>query len=912
MTYVDAIKVKDTIYIAERDANGKRITQQYPATYTLYKKQPHGEHTSIYGDSLTKYTFGTYQDHRNAVNGAQPSTLFEHDINPVFSFLEEHYSNAPLPMLHVAFFDIEVDFDPNIGFSSPEDPYCAVNAISVHQSWTGQNHTVVLKPKTIRKTLMINGKEVTKLVPLTEEEAVEICNKFENTILCRDEIELYNKFFELIYDADILSGWNSTGFDIPYLVRRLEKIKHTEKNKKFCLWDQKPRKRNFEKFGKEQFTYDLFGRVHLDYLDLYQKHTYHEMHSYSLDAVGEYEVKERKVAYAGSLDMLYKADFEKFIEYNRQDVMVLVKIDKKNKFIELSNNLAHEMTVTLQTTLGSVALIESAICKEIHSQGLIAPSKKKPSGESTSVAGAYVATPIKGLHNWVGSVDINSLYPSVIRALNISPETIVGQIRLTETMTHISDYLNEKSTNTLAEAWGDFFGVHEYNKLMRKSPDEKIIVDLEDGSALEQSVEDWFNSIHDEDSSMCVSSNGTLFRIDKKGIIPGLLERWYNERVIIRKEASDMYKQVENMEDGPEKDELNKQIAFRDQRQLIKKILLNSLYGALLNPYCRFFDQRMGQSVTLTGRCITKHMMSKMNEIFTGEYDHEGESIIYGDTDSAYFSAYPIFKDIKDFDWSADNIIELYDTVSSQMNESFPGYMVDAFHTSLENGKIIEAGREVIAQKGVFIKKKRYALLCNDIEGRRFDQGDEPGKMKAMGVELKRSDTPASIQVFLKDTLMMALSGSSEEEIRLYIKDFREDFRSWDGWNKGAPKRVNNLTEKVDKEKTLGMRTSMAGHQRASMAWNDLRKKFNDHYSMEIQDGFKVVVCKLKKNPLGITSVAYPVDQEHLPEWFKELPFDHDLMEEGMIDKKIENILGVLKWKLKRAEDDTTWDNIFS
>jgi len=159
---------------------------------------------------------------------------------------------------------------------------------------------------------------------------------------------------------------------------------------------------------------------------------------------------------------------------------------------------------------------------------------------------------------------------------------------------------------------------------------------------------------------------------------------------------------------------------------------------------------------------------------------------------------------------------------------------------------------------------------------------------------------------------LKALSGSTEDEIRLFVKDFRDEFKQWNGWEKGSPKRVNNLTEKVEMEKKLKVRINMAGHQRASMEWNKLKSRFKDHYSMEIQDGFKVVVCKLKKNPLGITSIAYPVDQEHLPDWFKELPFDHDAMEQGLIDKKLDNILGVLKWKLKRPEDDSAWDNIFS
>ena len=180
MTYVDALKIKDTIYIAERDKNGRRLIQKFPAKYTMYVKHPTGDHLSLYGDKLLKYQFGSFQEFNKEVRLARRGSLFEHDINPVFRFLEENYSGADLPDLHIAFFDIEVDFNPKMGFSHPEDPYCAVNAISVYQAWEGENHTVVLKPDTIRR----DG----KLVPLSWDEAVEICNTFDNTILCKNEI----------------------------------------------------------------------------------------------------------------------------------------------------------------------------------------------------------------------------------------------------------------------------------------------------------------------------------------------------------------------------------------------------------------------------------------------------------------------------------------------------------------------------------------------------------------------------------------------------------------------------------------------------------------------------------------------------------------------------------------------------
>ncbi len=681
MSYIDALKIKDTIHVVER-RNGKRIFQKFPAKYVFYAKTPKGQHTSIYGDKLYKFegsSFSHFQKERSTV---REGFLFEQDINPVFRHLEEHYKGVDAPELNIAFFDIEVDFDPARGFSSPWDPYCPVNAVSVYQSWTGKNITYALKPDT-----------------LTQEEAEAICEKFENTELCDNEKDFYDKFFDAIEDADVISGWNSTTFDIPYMVARLEKIKNRDATKRFCLWNQFPTKKIFEKFGKEQLSYELHGRVHLDYLDLYQKHTYHEMHSYRLDNVAEYEVGERKVSYEGSLDKLYNYDFEKFLDYNRQDTLLLVKIDagENGKLIELSNQMAHDNTVLLPTTLGSVALIEQAIINEIHEKGLVAPGKKRVSidKEKASVAGAYVANPNKGMHNWIGSVDINSLYPSVIRALNISPETIMGQMRLDKTMQVINDYMAARKTATTSDAWGDFFGVIEYNRTINKES-ELITVDLEDGSVVTQSASDWNTLIFNNESNISLSANGTLFRSDQKGIIPGLLERWYEERVAIRKEAAGYYKIAKELlseidqllKEGTKIDDIDylktwhqfdkneisgeevnayldeieealiKQkneiktiqelqeivkrfqdkgdaaMGFHDKRQLIKKILLNSLYGALLNPYCRFFDQRMGQSVTLTGRCITKHMISKMNEIFTGEYDYKGKSIIYGDTDS--------------------------------------------------------------------------------------------------------------------------------------------------------------------------------------------------------------------------------------------------------------------------------------
>ena len=363
---------------------------------------------------------------------------------------------------------------------------------------------------------------------------------------------------------------------------------------------------------------------------------------------------------------------------------------------------------------------------------------------------------------------------------------------------------------------------------------------------------------------------------------------------------------------------------FWDQRQLIRKILLNSTYGATANPGSRWYDPRVAQSVTLTGRCIAVHMQAKMNEIITGSYDHLGDSIVYGDTDSGYFSAYEVMKDLpefSDYEWTKENVIDLYDGISEVVNDSFSDYMVDAFNCTKTQGSIIKAGREVCGVRGLFITKKRYAVLVYDNDGKRTDTDGKPGKIKAMGLDLKRSDTPKPVQEFLNEIITRVLTTHTEQDIMNFIVEFRKEFRNWDPWYMGSPKRVNNLTKyrqirnlqrsanlkgnRIDEKKTI------PGHVSASLNWNLLREINDDRYSMEIQDGAKVIVCKLSGNPMGMTSVAYPVDEMQLPEWFKKLPFDRDAMEQSLVDKKIKNLLSVLNWDIS-DRNDTTFNQLFT
>ena len=411
MSYIDAFykRDEDKVRVVERDAKGQRKFVDYDARYVFYYPDNRGKHRSIFGEQLQKVQCSTFKEFIKEQKIRSNKKLYEQDINPVFRCLEENYLGKETPKLNVVFFDIEVDFDPQRGYSTTDDPFMPITAITCYLSWTDQLVTFAVPPKSMN---MASAKMATE--------------RFENVMLFEKEKDMLDAFLTLVEDADILSGWNSEGYDIPYTVGRIQKVLSSDDTRRLCFWGEKPKKRVFEKYGREQISYDLIGRVHLDLLELYRKYTYEERHSYRLDAIGEHELGERKTVYEGSLDALYNNDFGLFIEYNRQDTALLSKLEKKLKFIELANEIAHQNTVLLQTTMGAVAVTEQAIVNEAHRRGVIVPGRvKRGEGETTAAAGAYVATPKKGLHDWIGSIDINSLYPSVIRALNMGPESIV-------------------------------------------------------------------------------------------------------------------------------------------------------------------------------------------------------------------------------------------------------------------------------------------------------------------------------------------------------------------------------------------------------------------------------------------------------------------------------------------------------
>lgn len=1109
MAYVDAFwaRDKDQIFFSER-VQGKRRIREEPAVFECYFEDPNGTHTSTYGTRCSPFRARTYKEFVREVKTRKDAgaKIFESDHDVLFKSIGRYYPGEEQPDLHISFLDIETKFIKGKGFAPASDPFAPITAITVYNSWQDTCYTFVTPP---------DGMSF-----VTAEKLVQ---GIENVFICTEE-EILNNFLAVIEDADLLSGWNSGGFDIPYIIGRLVHLFGEYKTAELCLFGQKPKRKEITHYGKKTYEYELVGRLHLDYLLLYKKHAYKVQESYKLDHIGEVEVQEQKVHYEGTLDELYCRDFRKFVMYSIQDVLLLVKIDKKKKFIDLANSIAHKNHVTIPKTMGSVAWLDQAMINYSHDCGLVVPDKIDREQEG-GAAGAFVIEPKVGLRKWVGSVDVNSLYPSIIRSLNMDPSTVVGQIRSDYTDQYLLDYIEEHKlthkdgTIDWAEAWGPLFGVFEYEWVRDKSPEQMVTVDFEEQGQKTETVTFTAAELHEmiyrPDSGLFLSANGTIFRTDRPGIIAERLTSWYAERAATKKLAGELYGLyggktvavdcidfVPDLSDAPKsiqtliseksdrllkladecglcirngqlisnnRDLTKKQAEYYDKLQNILKITLNSCYGALLNSGSKFYDKRIGQSVTLSGKNVVRHMMSKITEIGTGEYTHNHPMVVAGDTDSVsgssivitrdgylpiseyfelgvlqenvhgcelsillpevlsydpetksakfmsvqhcyrrkvskgrylvtddldnrvevtedhsvivlrngqlidvkpaeiltddiglslgtlhdmvmcgiratriydyeneyvydigmadqtkpwffandilvhnscYFSLYEAIQAnpeselaiaMESFEWTRDNVTALYDDIAHEMNNSFPSFMTKAFNCHGKYSSIIKAGRENIAEYSLFVAKKRYAMMVYDAEGEREDKDGKPGKLKIMGLEMKRSDTPKEIADFLTSAVSLVLQGKDVEQVRSFIKEYRSKFKDMPAYLKGTPKAIKNLSkyEFLKSQAKSGQKVNMPGHATASFNWNALRTLNGDNYSDIIEDGTRIVVCKLRANAFGYTSIAYPVDQsDSLPDWFKSLPFDEKGMEEGVLEKKIENIFGCLGWSL--------------
>lgn len=891
MSYIDAKRIGDVVFVTER-INGVRKIRTYPAPFYYYIEEDDGPYTSMFGKKLSRINCATHRDFQDQLNYCKLNgiTTYESDVRIEYKLLEKEYCDKEIDPPHVLFVDIETETDPLKGFANYENPYGEINAITNHLKWLSLTKTYARIPPT-----------------LTMAEAIELTDGIENLWLFEDEKSLLDAFYEDIKDADIITGWNSAFYDLPYIIQRtrivygkesiedIKSITEFEPNDESMIqlmglspFDfQLPYLKAVEMYGRLQPTFQLSGRIHIDYQELYEKFSAEELHSYRLDYVLKHELGEGKVAYDGTLDQLWKEDFRKFIEYSIQDVDGLVKLDQKKKFVDLANSMAHQSCVAIKEALGSVAIIEQAILVLLHKNKQIA-SDKKDAHSGPPVAGAFVYDPIGGMYEWICSFDINSLYPSVIRMLNISPETVLGQFDITETENELIRLVDQGFAENRTEAWRFFTGVLEYHEIADKKSDKLLTLVTEDGERLTQTAAEWHRYLSEND--LCVTANGTVFDTVKQGIIPYALTLWYTER----KKFQKLKKEFGNKGDKDAE-------AYWDMRQYVLKIFLNSCYGALLNAYFRFHDPRFGQSTTLSGRVVTKHMIKQANLILDNVYDF-GKNTIYGDTDSCYLSLKTIADQLnKDDPDYVKTIVASADQIGEEINASFPSKMAELFFVTEEQGNIIASGREVVARRGIFKDKikKRYALYVIDLEGKPVN------KLKIMGMETQRSDTPKWIQTFLQECVeLVVMEGRPWEDLKDKIFEFKQEFFDRDVWSLGRPCRVSNLS--IGKKKRADFEAGKIENPRlhfsviAADNFNKYHAFYNDTLMYPIIDGDKIEVIDLKldnrTNPLRLESIAIPVGATLFSPWVKNLPVDSKTAYAKLVIKKLDNIFSMMGW----------------
>lgn len=617
--YVNAFLDNDEVVIIER-IDGERFIRNEPVDWSFYVKDRYGDHKSIYDAPLKKVVPRDKKEYYFLKRQHKPEELYESDVNRVHKFLSENYGEEDIPELKIGYLDIEVAYTPENKYSNPDDADNEIISVAVTDKDTEITRFLAIPPITL------SLKEATDIV----DSITEYGEVFAT------EPDMINRMLDLIQDYDVISGWNSESYDIKYIINRIHNIMNPNAAKRLCLCDQEPKLKKVEnkKFKKIEEFYELVGRVHLDYMLLYKKYTYNEIPGgYSLDNIAYMELDETKVPYSGTLDQLYKQDFEKFVKYNIQDTELILRLDKKLKFIDTTNIRAHQNGVVLQAAMGTVGIVEQAILNEGHRYfKKHFDDKKVIEGDVSGAAGAFVVDPKVGIRRYVAGNDINSLYPSVIRALNMSPETLIGQISTARTDETILDLVNSGKVEKFSEAWRSFFSTLEFEDVINRRDVELEFEINATKEVITTSATKLYDMIYDGDD-LCITANGTVFTRKVQGIIPHLLERWYSDRKTMQADATKW--EGEMMASNPDSEEHKNAKYWYEywyQRQLAKKIDLNSLYGALLNKHCRFYDKRLGQSTTLTGRSITRHMAAKINEVITGEYDYLGKSIVYGDS----------------------------------------------------------------------------------------------------------------------------------------------------------------------------------------------------------------------------------------------------------------------------------------
>jgi DNA polymerase elongation subunit (family B) len=690
------------------------------------------------------------------------------------------------------------------------------------------------------------------------------CGDFVNTsdniryVKCRDEIDLLKRFVdEWSGDyPDIITGWNVRMFDIPYLVNRITRLLGEEMVKRLSPWNI-VNAREVTTFGRTFKIYEVLGISTIDFLEIYRKYSPggNSQESYRLDNIAHVELNERKMSYEeyGNLHTLYKDNYQKFIEYNIRDVELVEKLEDKLKLIELALTLSYDNKCNYDDVFTQVRMWDVIIYNHLRKKNMVIPPNEKHS-KNAAYIGAYVKDPLNGMHRWVASFDLNSLYPHLIMQYNISPETLLEP----------SDYDN----------------VH-HNLISSGISIDRLLEKTLDTSMLKNHT---------------VTPNGQFFDIRKQGFLPELMEAMYDGRSIYKKKAIEAKKELEKEKDPDKRYEIEKSIAKYNNLQLAKKVSLNSAYGALGNEFFRFFDIRQASAITTAGQLSIRWIEKKLNDYMNKILKSKDEDyVIASDTDSIYLSLSQLVNKAyleSNASASQTEVIAFMDKVCENKVQPFIDKSYDelARYVNAYAQKMMMK-REALSDKGIWTAKKRYILRVHNNEGVQYTKP----KLKVMGLEMIKSSTPSACREKLWQAVDLIFNGVEKDVIE-FIENFRKEFHNSDPAEIAFPRGVNGL------EKYKGIGNRIYGdktpiHVRGSLIFNHhIRKNKLDKKYELIKEGEKIKFIYLKEpNTIQSDVISF---SNLLPEELDIIKYiDYDLQFNKSFVEPLKIILDCIGWK---------------
>lgn len=789
--YTSVDRYGNNILYRGYDLEGKRITHRVPYKPVLYfpekaASKPSGWKT-LTGKPVRPHKFDSMRDMKQFLAMYEGVENFEVHGNErhIPAFIQSKFPGEithDRRLINVVNFDIETAIGE--GFPEPSVAAQEIRSITATTSRDGSYHVWGLKP--------YKGKGNVTYYH------------------CADEVELLDSFLnwwnEEYYCPDIVTGWNTRFFDIPYLVNRIARVLGDKETKRLSPW-KLVNAREISRGDKRETTYEISGVQHLDYLELFKKfaYTYGNQESYSLNHISHVVLGEEKLDYSdvGSLNNLYEQNFTKFIDYNIKDVDLVNRIDEKLGLIDIVLTVSYLAGVNFSDSLATTPVWDSIIFRRLARSKIAVPFNNRDTSK-IDFEGAYVKDPHVGMHDWVMSFDLNSLYPNIIVQWNMSTETLLSS---RNTNASVENFINEKA------------------------------LDLSENTA--------------------VAANGATFKTSKQGVIPQIVSEIYDARKEMKRAMIEAKKEKESAvsNDHEKMRSLETKISIYENRQMAMKILLNSLYGAMGNRWFRYFDVSIAEGITLTGQSVIRFSERVVNEFFNKHLAEKKDRVIAIDTDSLYVncadavSAANTQRPIEFLNKLANEGIE------PELNSAFERFaqMVGAYEQRME------MGREVIADRAIWTAKKRYILNVLDNEGVTYSQP----QIKMMGIEAIKSSTPEVCRNEMK-RLFPIIMTSDEETVQNEIAQFRQTFESLPPQDIAAPRSVSKVSHYAGKNGQIYIKGTPI-NSRAALLYNHVirSKKLDKKYHL-IHNGDKIKFVFLRTpNLIHENVIAFPDD--HMP-----------------------------------------------